>query len=240
MLAAATAQGIATLTLQRPDIGNALSAELVEKLQAGLAAAIADDGVHTVVFRGQGAHFCTGFDLSTLETETDASLVARFVAVERLLQAVWHAPLRTVAVATGRAWGAGADLFASCDIRAVGHDTTLRFPGSAFGIILGTRRLVELIGWDAARPLVTEGASLDAEHAVRSGLATGLHEVDVGSWLARHVAAAPVADRATFAAIRGAVRGNRGDEDLQVLRRSAERAGLKQRIQDYRERLKKR
>ena len=71
--------------------------------------------------------------------------------------------------ATGRAWGAGADLFASCDIRACAPDATFRFPGTAFGIVLGTRRLVELVGWDRARPLVTEGATHDAAAATRGG-----------------------------------------------------------------------
>ena len=54
-----------------------------------------------------------------------------------------------MAVATGRAWGAGADLFASCDIRACTPDASFRFPGTAFGIVLGTRRLVELSAWIA-------------------------------------------------------------------------------------------
>ena len=49
-------------------------------LSAQVAAVIADPAVHTLVFRGRGKHFCTGFDLSGLEAETDATLRERFVA----------------------------------------------------------------------------------------------------------------------------------------------------------------
>ena len=230
--------GVATAWLDRPEKGNALSAAAVEALSGAVAAAIADPSVHTLVIRGRGRHFCTGFDLSGLEGETDASLRERFVALEKLLQAVWHAPLRTVALATGRAWGAGADLFASCDIRACTGDTTLRFPGSAFGIVLGTRRLVELIGWDRARPLVSEGATVDAAGARAAGLATDLVEGDVEAWLAGRCAP-PAADRATLALIREATRPDRRAEDLASLDRSASRPGLVARIETSRQGLRK-
>ncbi len=182
--------GVATAWLDRPDRGNALSAEATGALMASVSAALADPAVHTLVLRGRGRHFCTGFDLSALETETDATLRARFVALERLLQAVWHAPVRTVAFATGRAWGAGADLFASCDIRACAPDATFRFPGSAFGIVLGTRRLVELIGWDRARALVTEGAMHDAAAAKAATLVTDIVDGDPEAFLADTLRAA--------------------------------------------------
>ena len=97
----AASRGVATVRLDRPEIGNALSAAAVDSLAAAVEAAFADPDVHTLVFRGRGKHFCTGFDLSGLEAETDASLRSRFVALERLLQAVWHAPVRTVAVGPG-------------------------------------------------------------------------------------------------------------------------------------------
>jgi enoyl-CoA hydratase/carnithine racemase len=230
--------GVATVWLDRPERGNALSAGAVEALRAAVTGAEDDGAVHTLVFRGRGRHFCTGFDLSDLESETDASLGERFAALEKLLQAVWHAPMRTVAVATGRAWGAGADLFASCDIRAAAPDMTIRFPGTAFGILLGTRRLAELVGWDRARALVTEGAMLDAAAALAASLATDVVEGDIDAWL-RPRCAPPVADRRTLAAIRSATRPDRRDEDMRTLRASASAPGLRQRIEDYRDRLRR-
>jgi len=231
-------EGVATAWLDRPDRGNALSADATDALMASVSAALADPSVHTLVLRGRGRHFCTGFDLSALEAETDASLRARFVALERLLQAVWHAPVRTVAFATGRAWGAGADLFASCDIRACAPDATFRFPGSAFGIVLGTRRLVELIGWDRARALVTEGAMHDAAAAKAATLVTDIVDGDGDAFLAG-LATPPVADRRTFAMIRAATRPDRRGEDMGTLDASASVPGLVQRIERYRQGLRK-
>lgn len=231
--------GVATVWLDRPERGNALSASAVEALAAAVASASADPAVHTLLFRGRGKHFCTGFDLSDLESETDASLRIRFVNLEKLLQAVWHAPVRTVAFASGRAWGAGADLFASCDVRAASADATFRFPGSAFGIVLGTRRLVELVGWDHARPLVSEGTMLDAAGALAANLVTDLVEGDAQSWLAQRCTP-PVAGRVALAAIRDATRADHRVRDMATLDASASVPGLRQRIADYRESLRKR
>jgi len=234
MVRASTREGIATLGLDRPEKGNALSVELVAALHEAIDAAVADTDVHTLVLAGSGKHFCTGFDLSSLDTETDATLADRFIALEKLLQALWHAPVRTIALAQGRTWGAGADIFASCDVRVANEDATFRFPGSAFGIVLGTRRLVEALGWDLARPFVTEGAACDAGYALECRLAT---RVGIASWLEEQ-ASLPSVDRETFAAIRAVARGDHRAEDLASLERSARRPGLRQRIVDYRARLK--
>ncbi|MGE0356412.1 MAG: enoyl-CoA hydratase/isomerase family protein [Burkholderiales bacterium] len=234
----AVRDGVATVWLDRPERGNALSAAAVGKLSGEVDAALSDPAVHTLLFRGRGRHFCTGFDLSGLEDETDATLRDRFVALEKLLQSVWHAPVRTAAFATGRAWGAGADLFASCDLRACSPDASFRFPGSAFGIVLGTRRLAELVGWDRARPLVSEGATLDAAAALDATLATEIHEGDAAAWVGVRCTQ-PVADRETLAAIRAACRQDRRDEDLLSLDGSASRPGLKGRIARYVQSLRK-
>lgn len=58
-----------------------------------------------------------GFDLSDLEHATEGDLLLRFVRVEQMLDAVWRSPLLTVALASGRTWGAGADLFCSAERR---------------------------------------------------------------------------------------------------------------------------
>jgi enoyl-CoA hydratase/carnithine racemase len=225
--------GVATLTMNRAERGNALSAELVEALIEGVNAALADDEVHTLVLRGQGRHFCTGLDLSDLDQASDATLLWRLVRIETLLNAVWQAPKRTVAVAQGRTWGAGADLFAACEQRVALPGATFRFPGAQFGIVLGTRRLALRLGGDAARDLLTSGGEWDTTQALARGLAS--HGEEPG-WQA------PKVDAATGVALRTATRAAEGgdlrDADLAALVRSAARPGLVARVRRYVESLK--
>jgi enoyl-CoA hydratase/carnithine racemase len=234
------APGVARLVLARPARGNALSADLVEGLIAALAAACDDANVHTVLIAGDGAHLCTGFDLSGLETSSDGDLLARFVRIETLLAMLWHAPVRTVAIATGRTWGAGADLFAVCDHRIADPGASFRFPGAGFGLVLGTRRLAERVGADRARRWVIDGLQVDAAGALASGLATELADVagDPGAALGL-VPGAPAIDRATARAIRAATRADHRDADLAALVRSAAHPGLQARILAYRDRVQR-
>jgi enoyl-CoA hydratase/carnithine racemase len=241
--------GVALLELNRPARGNALSAALVEALLAAVGRACADPSVHTLALVGAGRHFCTGFDLTGLEDTSEGDLLMRLVRVEALLDAVWRAPVRTVAIATGRAWGAGADLFAACDERVGAPDASFRFPGAAFGIVLGTRRLAERVGTDRARAWVSTGATLDAAAAAAAGLASRVapavpeSDTGIGLWRREALGDAPAIDRDTLAAIRAASRPAGGpggdalaDADLAALVRSASRPGLKARILAYRER----
>lgn len=218
--------GVTLLSLQRPERGNALVPMLVEGLISAASEAFANAAVHTLVLQGEGRHFCTGLDLSDLATLSDAELLLRLVRIETLLAMLWHAPIRTVAQAKGRTWGAGADLLVACEQRLVGSDTTLRFPGAQFGLVLGTRRLAERIGADAARALVLEGGELDATQALALGLASRITDT---------LALAPLRTSGdTGRAVRAASRSDLRDADLAALVRSAAVPGLQQRITQYR------
>ncbi len=239
-------QGIVIMVLDRPKRGNALSAEFVESLLEGVERACADVSAHTLVLRAQGRHFCTGFDLSDLDAQTDATLLHRFVRIETLLDALWRAPLRTVAIAQGRVMGAGADLFAACDRRMLAPGASLRFPGAGFGIVLGTRRLAARVGDATALQWVSEGTAVDARAALDAGLATAVLEHDLPQDEPAAAAAAaatalaaiplPSVDRSTFAALRAAIGDDGADADLAALVRSAARPGLKARLLAYRDR----
>lgn len=219
------AEGIATLTLARPERGNALGPDLVEALIEAVLAVFGAGTAHTLVLRAEGRHFCTGLDLSDLSALDDGALLLRLVRIETLLQMIWHAPIRSVAVAQGRTWGAGADLFAACEWRVAEADATFRFPGARFGIVLGTRRLAERVGETAAREVTTGGGQWDCAQALALGLAS--HE-------ALPPLPLPPVDAQTAAALRGATRADHRDSDLALLVRSASRPGLRQRIESYR------
>jgi enoyl-CoA hydratase len=245
-------EGVAMITLERPARGNALSATMVEALIGAVGRACADPEVHTLALAGAGRHLCTGFDMSGLEAARDGDLLLRFVRIETLLDAIWRAPVRTVAIATGRTWGAGADLFAACDLRLATGDASFRFPGAAFGIVLGTRRLAERVGTERAREWIAQGATVEASQAAAAGLvsrlvatAPGAHEGGRAriDWQREALGPPPTVDRASLAAIRAASRPAGGpgadalaDADLAALVRSAARPGLGARMAEYRAR----
>lgn len=225
------APGLRILTLAHPNRGNALSEELVAWLSDQINRAYQDESIHTLVLRGEGRNFCTGFDLSTVATSSDGDLLARFVRIEMLLASLWHAPFRTVALANGRVWGAGADLFTACDFRVASPSARFCFPGASFGLALGTRRLSTRIGDDLTRRCVSEGLVLSADQALAHGLATHLAD-SPDDWLSDEAPAFTL-DRSTSAIIHRAMRPDHQAQDLAELVRSAIRPGLVQRILTY-------
>ncbi len=199
-----------TVTLARPERANALSSELVEALHAVLDEA---DLVRptALVLRGSGRHFAAGFDLAGLDLETDATLALRFLRIGLLLERITAAPYLTVAVADGAAVGAGADLVLACDARLVAPEVTLRFPGAAFGVVLG-----------ATRRSVLEGYS-----ALTTGTPDQLDDL-LAEWLgwSESARARVLADRP----------GHDADAELAALARSVARPGLRGRIAAYADR----
>ncbi|VTU12850.1 putative enoyl-CoA hydratase [Variovorax sp. SRS16] len=222
------------VTLHRPQQGNACSAELVRALDDAVARAEAK-GAEALVLQGEGRHFCTGFDLSKLDDETDDTLLARFVRIELLLQRIAHAPFLTIALAQGRTMGAGADLFAACGLRLAQADAAFAFPGArGFGLVLGTRRLAARVGTETALDWVESGRSVAADEACRRGLVTSL--VDGPHAIDAHSLARWREDAQLRASLRQAVDPHRADaaaRDLDLLVRSAARPGLRERVAAY-------
>ena len=225
------------VTLARPGKGNSLSGAMVCELSAAIAACHAD-GTRALLVDAAGPNFCTGFDLSDLEHETDDSLLARFVRVELLLQQVHRAPFVTAALARGKTWGAGADLFAACSMRWATMDATFAFPGAAFGLVLGSGRLGALVGpahagcWILRGGLVTQPQASAAglvQHVLDPSLPTELEQT-LAQWVHR-------LDCVTQTQVLAALRPRSEADDATDLARlvaSAARPGLQARIVAYR------
>ncbi len=223
---------VTTLRLNNPARGNALSPALVEALAAALEAATRD-GTRLVVLRGEGRHFCTGFDLSDLAELSDGDLLLRVVRIELLLQQLHAMPIATLAVGSGRTFGAGADLFAACDHRLALEGASFSFPGPAFGLALGTARLAARIGGTAARRLLLAGREVKAAEALALGLATQVM-ADPAAAIGEAAVAAARLEAPTVALLHERTRGADDAADLAALVRSAARPGLRARIEAYR------
>ncbi|WP_336490795.1 enoyl-CoA hydratase/isomerase family protein [Methylobacterium nigriterrae] len=223
-----------TLTLNRPDKMNALSASLVEALLEQVAEASAS-GIRLLVLKGNGRNFSAGFDFGGYEDQSEGDLVLRFIRIEQLLQAVRYAPFDTLALAHGRNFGAGVDLICSCARRIGDPGATFRMPGLAFGLVLGTRRYAERVGVTRARVVLGEGLVFDTNEALEDGFLTG--QTPIAAWPDAIAAAADVATRLSSeaaAALYGATVSDTRAQDLSDLVASAARPGLKERIRAYR------
>lgn len=233
LLAIADGDGHRVLRLDRPERGNALCDELIDELNAALDSALADS-VPLIVFAGAGRHFCTGFDLSAVETRSDGDLLASFVRIEILLDRIWSIPLPTLAIAKGRTMGAGADLFTACRHRIACEDANFAFPGANFGIVLGTQRLGQRIGATAASELIGR-SPIDAQQALAIGLAQQVivadREHQAIAQASKEAGRLPLEVRRRIDdALFGAAQS---DSDLAALVRSAIPRGLGQRISNY-------
>ena len=164
---------VLTLTLNRGSKANSLTPALVEDL---ITALDQPGDVRMAVIRGEGKHFCAGFDLSDISKVSDGDLLWRFVRLELLLQKIYHSPFPIVALGHGQIVGADADLFAACWHRVAALGTKLKMPGWNFELALGTGRLTALIGQDAARDMLIDTKSISAEQARQIGLASNLVE----------------------------------------------------------------
>jgi enoyl-CoA hydratase/carnithine racemase len=227
------------LIINRPERGNALDALLVEQLHVALKLA-ATDGTRLVVLRGNGRNFCTGFDLTSVDSESGGDLALRFVRIEQVLQLLYHYPVDTIAFARGRTYGAGADLFCACRHRVCADKASFRFPGVRFGVVLGTRRLAARVGSDVAATILLEGRELSAAEALDAGLATAqLPETEWDGMTEKLVQATKAIAPPTTEVVLSALRPDTRDSDMASLVASVAEPEFKSRVCAYRDRAAK-
>jgi enoyl-CoA hydratase len=236
-----TRENVTEITLRRSDKANALSAELVEALSGALSLALdavaalpADATSPIIVVRSEGKNFCAGFDLSTLESETDASLIARLEKLETLLQTIYHAPCATIALVQGGAFGAGFDLAMACDYRLAAADARFRMPGWRMGLALGTRRTCARVGQEIAFDFLRSASIIDAATALEKKFITEM--TDAVTWsrrvdeIAQSVAALP---SQSYARLKRILLADTRAADMQDLLDSLRETPLKPRMQRY-------
>jgi len=166
----APADGVALLTLQRPEKRNALSRELLEAFDAQLQEWVDEDGVRAVVITGAGSAFCAGFDLSEL---ADPEQRERVVPVSaRYHRNLWSYPKVVIAAINGVAVAGGLDLVTLCDIRIAAPVASFGHPEIKLGAPPLFTPLRWLIGHGRARELCLTGRRIDAEEAKAIGLVT--------------------------------------------------------------------
>ncbi|MDP9797318.1 enoyl-CoA hydratase/carnithine racemase [Catenuloplanes nepalensis] len=167
------ADGIGTIRLDRPKM-NALNVQVQEELRAAATAAAGDDTVRAVVVYGGEKVFAAGADIKEMAGMDYARMSARAGALSSAFDAVARIPKPVVAAITGYALGGGCELALACDWRVIADDARLGQPEIRLGVIPGaggTQRLARLIGPARAKDLIFSGRMVDADEALRIGLA---------------------------------------------------------------------
>jgi enoyl-CoA hydratase len=167
---------IATLTINRPKVRNALNLETVDECHAALAALAADTGVGVLVITGAGeSAFVSGADINDIKAR---GLMDGLAAINSsLFAAIERFPKPTIAAVNGYALGGGCELALACDIRIAADSAKFGQPELGLGIIPGagaTQRLPRIVGMGWAKHLVLTGEIIDAKQALAIGLVTSV------------------------------------------------------------------
>lgn len=164
--------GVAILTINRPDVRNALSAEVVGELRTALSEFRTDASVSVVVLTGTGEKsFAAGADISQLKSRT--FLDALRGEMQRLYDEIEDYEKPTIAAVNGYALGGGCELAMACDVRVAAENAKFGLPELNLGIIPGaggTQRLARLVGKGRALELILTGRIVEAREAERIGL----------------------------------------------------------------------
>ncbi len=183
------ADGVAVVTLDRPDRLNALDLAMRQALATAFATLAADAAVRAIVVTGGDAVFAAGADLKLLAGKRPSEV--RDLGLMALWQPIADCPKPVIAAVAGFALGAGCELAMMCDV--IVADPTARFgqPEIRVGIMPGaggTQRLVRAVGKPVASLMLLTGEPLTATRAAEAGLISEL--VDEGEALARATAIA--------------------------------------------------
>jgi 2-(1,2-epoxy-1,2-dihydrophenyl)acetyl-CoA isomerase len=196
-----TEDGIAWLTLNRPDRLNALSPAMLSDLSEALQRLSVDPAVGVVVITGAGRGFCAGGDVKTMAERTAQGFEERVEGLRRMHQLpllIRTMPKVVIAMVNGPAVGAGLGVAMACDLRIAGHSARFAtgFAGVGYsGDFGGSWTLTRLVGTAKARELYFLGEMIDSAAALSLGLVSrvvsdeGLHEETAA--LARHIADGP-------------------------------------------------
>jgi enoyl-CoA hydratase len=164
--------GVATITLNRPQSRNALDLPMCGALIA--AAQGMDDAVRLVLVRANGPVFCAGADLKERQGMGEAQVRERRMKAFAAYAALEALPMPAIAVVEGAAVGSGCEIAAACDFIVATPQASFRVPEAIRGTVGGTQRLPRILGKRLAKDLMFTGRTLGAEEAERHGLVARL------------------------------------------------------------------
>lgn len=172
---------VATLTINRPKVRNAISFEMYQRIPHLIAQIEADPQSKVLVIRGNGDRaFAAGADISEFKTVRASGAGARAynAAVAAAEHAICDLSKPTIAMVHGFCIGGGCGLALSCDIRLADTVSKFGITPARLGLVYSlesTKRLIDVVGPAEARYILFSGRQVDADRALRTGLVNELH-----------------------------------------------------------------
>ena len=173
-----TADGVATIALNRPEVRNALNLEMCDAL-LDTARKIVQNEARLVFIRGNGPAFCGGADLNERKGKSGAWIRERRMRAFAAYGAIEALPMPCVALVHGAVVGSGVEIAAACDFIVATADATFRTPEAQRGTVGATQRLPRIIGKRLAKDLMFTGRPLTAAEARDAGLVSRIGDLDV-------------------------------------------------------------
>ena len=192
------ADGIATITFDRPDKRNAMNDALVADLDRFFATP--PEGVRAVILTGAGGHFCSGLDLSEHENRNPEATMHHSRNWHRVADSIEYGGLPVVSALTGAVIGGGLEIATATHVRIAEPSVRFQLPEGRRGIFVGggaTVRVGRILGADRMREMMLTGRSYGAREGLALGLAHYAVEDGEALPLARKLAK-KIADNAPF------------------------------------------
>ena len=169
------ARGVATVTLNRPEVNNAYNGAMIDGLLAALDALGKVAGMRAVVLKGNGKHFQAGADLKWINEVRTSSPEANLRVSRATAQAVQglnFAPVPTVALVQGGCFGGGTGMVAACDVVLAADNAVFSIAEVRWGLHASIiiPQLADAIGVRQLRRYALTGERFNAEEAARIGL----------------------------------------------------------------------
>jgi enoyl-CoA hydratase len=165
---------LATITINRPKVLNALNAATIDELRRAMLEVKADDSVRVVILTGAGEKsFVAGADINELAVQTPTSGREHALTGQHVFDVIENLGKPVIAAINGFALGGGCELAMACTLRLAADTARLGQPEIALGLIpgyAGTQRLTRLVGKGRALELLLTGAQVPADEALRIGL----------------------------------------------------------------------
>lgn len=166
---------IAIIALNRPDVHNAVNAEMMSELESVLTKIETNKEIYCIILTGEGKEsFCAGGDLKyfvTLKTRDAGQKMS--LRMQKILNRLWNGNKPVIAAVNGQALGGGCEILTACHFRLASSHATFAFRQAANGIITGWGggvRLFQQIGKSQAMRLLMTADTIDANEALKIGM----------------------------------------------------------------------